>query len=396
LIRASIPAAWVRGIDSPALPCALTLAAYAIFVALRISNLDSDPSAFVVAGDRYANPAETPEVLAVLSDSSGYDGQFFYRLALDPFTRVEKEHGITLDVPAWRQQRILYPLLVWTFARGDPERSAVWMIGLNLIALGAVGWLSGDLAQKLGRHAAAGLLIAFYPGLLYSLSRDLAEPVTAAWVLLGVAFFLRGRHTLAAFATCLAVLTRETSLLVPAGMGMVVLLRGLRGRGDASWPMSLVYCAPLLVYALVQSWLVGVWGQLPTGFGSGVIGVPFAGMWDSLAASFPPQDRHQRLMLVNFAFMGCFSLAALGSALAVEGLEALKFSWLLYALLALSLGAGNWVTELEFLRALNEYWLLGALLVIAAGQGRPRLWWISCAATATVWLMVYQTRTHWI
>ena len=38
----------------------------------------------------------------------------------------------------------------------------------------------------------------------------------------------------------------------------------------------------------------------------------------------------------------------------------------------------------------------GALLVIAAGRGRPGFWWISCAATATLWLMVFQTRTHWI
>jgi hypothetical protein len=396
LIRIPLPAPWLRGIDRPAFTCAVTLVAYGIFVAARLANLESDPSAFVVAGDRVSNPAEVPAALTVLPDSMGYDGQAFYRLALDPFTTVDEDYGITLGDPAWRQQRILYPLLVWCIAQGDPAQTAIWLIGVSLAALGAVGWLAGDLARLLGRHAATGLPVAFYPGFLYSLSRDLAEPLTAALVLLGIAFFLRGRHARAALATSLAVLARETSLLVPAGMGIVLLWRSMRGRGEERWPTALLYLAPLLVYLGAQLLLARVWGSLPVLHGAQDFQLPFSGIWEFLSVSVPPQDRHQRLMLVNFVFMVCFSCAVVRASVIVKGLEALKISWLLYAVLAMSFTTIIWATEIEFLRALNEYWLLGAVLVVAVGGSQPRFWWSCCLATATIWLMVYGTRTHWI
>ena len=40
--------------------------------------------------------------------SPGYDGQFFYRLALRPWTQTRTEFGITFDEPAYRQQRLVY------------------------------------------------------------------------------------------------------------------------------------------------------------------------------------------------------------------------------------------------------------------------------------------------
>jgi hypothetical protein len=43
----------------------------------------------------------------------GYDGQFFYRLALEPFSTAERVDGIAFDAPAYRQQRIGYPLLAF-------------------------------------------------------------------------------------------------------------------------------------------------------------------------------------------------------------------------------------------------------------------------------------------
>jgi len=399
LIRSSLPASglrgsWLRGIDSPALTCAVTLIAYAIFVAARLANHESDPSIFVVAGDGFSNPTEAPDTLTVLPDSAGYDGQFFYRLALDPFTSVQKDHGITLDAPAWRQQRIFYPLLVWCLARGDPARTAIWMIGVNLVALALVGWLAGHLAQLLGRHAAAGLPVAFYPGFLYSLSRDLAEPVTASLVLLGIALFLRGRHAGAALATSLAVLTRETSLLVPAGMGIGLLWQAWRARGEARWQTALYYLAPLFVYVGVQVLLARVWGQLPAGYGD--FQLPFAGIWEFVSANSAPQNRHQRVMLFDFVFVVGFSFAVARATIAARGLEALKISCLLYGVLAVCLSGVVWSTDLAFLRALTEYWLLGAVLVVAVGRSQPRLWWSVCAATALIWLVVYRTRTHWI
>ena len=57
------------------------------------------------------------------------------------------------------------------------------LIGINVIAATAVGGLSGALARSSGRHAAWGLLLALYPGFVYSLSLDTSELVAAAFLL---------------------------------------------------------------------------------------------------------------------------------------------------------------------------------------------------------------------
>ena len=96
----------------------ITAIAYGTFALLRLHHFDYDPTAFIVVGDQMVDEQDLSSELRVLEDSGGYDGQFFYRLALDPFTNERTDFGIRLDAPAYRQQRILYPLVVWVVAGG--------------------------------------------------------------------------------------------------------------------------------------------------------------------------------------------------------------------------------------------------------------------------------------
>src|SRR5829696_8845798 len=70
--------------------------------------------------------------------------------------------------PAYRQQRIVYPLVSFVVARGGPAVTAWALVGWNLAAAAALGWLGAALARRRGRHALWGLAVAAYPGFVLS------------------------------------------------------------------------------------------------------------------------------------------------------------------------------------------------------------------------------------
>ena len=53
-----------------------------------------------------------PGVMIGDPNAAGYDGQFYYRLALDPFNWNKTAFGITMD-QSYRYTRIGYPALAW-------------------------------------------------------------------------------------------------------------------------------------------------------------------------------------------------------------------------------------------------------------------------------------------
>ena len=120
-------------------------------VTVRFATSDWDASMFVRAGNVYGDPAQTPKSLTVIH-GIGYDGQFYYRLALDPFSGKLKEFGITLDKPGRRQQRILYPLLAWIVSGGGNASAVLWaLIMINAIGLVLIAWVGTALVRTMGR-----------------------------------------------------------------------------------------------------------------------------------------------------------------------------------------------------------------------------------------------------
>ena len=74
------------------------------------------------------------------------------------------------------------------------------------------------LAVALGRHPLTGLVLAVPAGMPISLGRHLTEPVAWAAVLAGLWYARQRRWAPAAAALTVAVLARETSLVVVAGL----------------------------------------------------------------------------------------------------------------------------------------------------------------------------------
>src|SRR5690349_17648003 len=60
----------------------------------------------------------------------GYDGQFSYYIALDPATAPQ-----LMDVPAYRLQRILLPILARMVALGQPALVPWALLLINFVAL---------------------------------------------------------------------------------------------------------------------------------------------------------------------------------------------------------------------------------------------------------------------
>src|ERR1017187_2788929 len=72
---------------------------------------------FILVGHHFASAPQLPHGRPV-APTYGYDGQFFYRLALSPLNFHHTAYGITMDRP-YRYMRIGYPAVTWLFSLGQ-------------------------------------------------------------------------------------------------------------------------------------------------------------------------------------------------------------------------------------------------------------------------------------
>src|SRR5262249_42331327 len=137
----------------------------------------------------------------------------------------------TLDNPAYRQQRIATPVLAWAVGLLPGVSTLLALLLVNIAALAVAAVYAVRLARAFGRHPLTGLVLALPAGMPISLGRNLTEPVAWAAVLAGLWYVRQRRWPVAAAALTVAVLARETSLVVVAGLAAAELWRVL-SRGD--------------------------------------------------------------------------------------------------------------------------------------------------------------------
>jgi hypothetical protein len=261
---------WIARLESIAVPPAITLVAFSLFVAARLADLDGDASRFVVAGRTFVDPAEAPPGLHVFPHG-GYDGQFFYRLAVDPAELGAEAYGIRLDI-GLRRARIGYPALAWAASAGQ-ARAVLWaLIALNVASAVVLAFLGALAARESGRQPLWGLLVVGFPGFMFTVARDLSEVLAATLLLGGLLAYRRRRPEAAGVLLALAVLTRESTALAVAALAVVWLLQSRNVRVALAWalPAAAFVAWEMLVYVDV--------GALPISAGRGNIGAPFAGL----------------------------------------------------------------------------------------------------------------------
>ncbi len=362
------------------------LVAFALIVGFVLVRLllATPIAGFAVASDHFVDPALTPDRLPVTADSGGYDGQFVYRLALDPWTDQRTAYGITLDNPAYRQQRIATPVLAWAAGLLPGVSTLLALLLVNVAALTVAAVFAGRLALALGRRPLTGLVLALPAGMPISLGRHLTEPVAWAAVIAGLWYARQRRWAAAAAALTVAVLARETSLVVVAGLAAAQLWRLLSGRGGRRLDRSAVAWLALPAAAAVawQLVLLRVWGVLPvrsggpTNFG----GVPVLGVLDTLAAGVPGPAVLTVVVTAErvgvLALFGYAAWALVTRRAGVTGGEAA--AWALSVLMAVALA--GWTSDVQFLRAANEGIGLSVLVALSDRRSRPGRWAVLLAA----------------
>lgn len=234
------------------------------YVAITLARYDFDPLNFALVGSRYdpGVPDGTP----------GYDGQFAYQIAIDPANGWRK-----IDVPAYRYQRIVYPLAVRVLALGQAALAPWMLIAINVIALAAGTWCTEEILRHYGANRWYALVYALNAGLLMGARLDLTEPLAYGLAQAGVLLVLKDRRRTAAALLALAALTKETTLLLAAG---VLLAYAARREWRDVFGAGIIIGGPFAAWQLILLWWfgqpgVGSGGALATPFEI----LPLRGLW---------------------------------------------------------------------------------------------------------------------
>jgi hypothetical protein len=197
--------------------------------------------------------------------TEGYDGQFIYYIARDP--APERVAGY-LDVPAYRYQRILLPLLARLFSLGNLTLIPWVLAILGILSIGGGAWAVGELLAGWGISRWYALVYGMYAGLLLALVVDLPEPLAYGLAATGLLLLERERRLTGWVLLGLAVFAKETTLLFLAGVLLVYL-------SQRRWKDMLgLATVGLLPYLLFQLWLWRVFGAPGIGSG-GAMATPF-------------------------------------------------------------------------------------------------------------------------
>lgn len=368
---------------------AVTAILYGVIICGRLAFHHWDPTLFIRAGGYFYDQSRSPQPLTI-RHYTGYDGQFYYRFALDPLSNERAAYGITIDGPAYRGQRILYPVLAHLLALGRMTWVPWSLIIVNYLAICGLAVGAARFAELLGVPALYGLALPLLPAALFGLARDLTDPTAIALMVFALFLIQSRRITLGACILALAVLTRETMVVLAGALFIHSAWRAIRKR--APWTDSVALLIPVATYVLVQVWMFIRWND------NGILGgrgnldhyplmslvsliAHAAWFWD--VRSFASLLYHLSL-LAELGFIGeIILLAALvcrRSGIASE----IKFAWLMYLVLAAFFSNAIWVEDWAFMRACGEPLALGLLILMGA---RERRWLqIAVASTIAIWI----------
>ena len=323
---------------------------------------------FIMAGHTYTHPAQLPRgVLRV--PSAGYDGQFYYRLALDPVNWNKTAFGITMD-QSYRYTRLGYPVLAWVVSLGQHQFVPVALVAINLLGVAVMAFLGGMFARESGRHALWGLAFAAYFGLVISVGRDTAEPLAEACMLGGLLAYRRSKPVLATCLFAVGAVTRETILLAPAAIAVTRLVAFARRRARPGLA-DLTWVVPACAYGVLEVAVhFVVKGEFPLLANSNRnLALPFTAMIDALkfdirhinTAHLSPID----ISLLEYATLGIFIAAGLAVLLVTTAPAHERLAFVFFVLQLGLLSSQIWTSTFGEGRSLIEPYLMALILLLA-------------------------------
>ncbi len=284
-------------------PVAAAAAFHVALLALYVLAKGGDAGVLVGVADYKAGRAPFEAVRTGLK-KHGYDGQFFYAIARDPWRRFGPDEGI--DCPPLRQARILYPALSWALTGGQP-RALVWVMpAVNVLAIAGLAGLGALFAARQGLSPWWGftLPLAVCAGL--PALRDLSDVLSvAALGALLTAWLLRGPWWALALSGAAAVFARDPNVAIVA-----LVLAGAAWRRDAKSALGLAVA--LVAWAGWMATVRAMYGTWSFTAVRGDLGAPGRGLWYCLQHL---GDGPRLRALVN---VGCLALLLFQVGLAVR------------------------------------------------------------------------------
>jgi hypothetical protein len=238
-------------------PAMVVLVIALALVTVAIWRAGGDPLALTRLGTQFSqgDPNGTP----------GYDGQFIYYIARDP---APERVAPYLDVPAYRYQRILLPLLARLISWGNPGQIPWALALLGVLSISGGAWAVGEILAGWGVSRWYALVYGLYAGFLLALIVDLPEPLAYGLAAVAILLLEREQRLAGWIALALAVFAKETTLLFVGGVWLAYLFQR---RWKDLLGLTLVGVLP---YALFQGWLWMVFKAPGIGSG-GALATPF-------------------------------------------------------------------------------------------------------------------------
>ncbi len=396
---------WIHWLDRPAVPGVLALLGMLGYVLTRLERWSHGRIGdWILVGSRFATSGQVPAGVGVRQNSYGYDGQFYYRLALDPANLHQTAYGITLDAP-YRLMRIGYPVITWLASLGQGSFVPTMLVVVNVAAVAALGVLGGAFARLGGHHALWGLLLPCYFGLLTSVGRDTAEPVACAFLLGGLLALRRRRPVLAGALLAVGALTRETVMVAAAAIALVRVVGWLRlrrvrlGREDVAWLL------PGVVFVAWEVVVKAVTGTIPLDADDGRnAGTPFIAVYDAIRTNVANLSWSQftwtDIWLLEFSVLAAVAFLALASLRwsRVPSYERVALVGFLIEICVVS--PFTWDSLNADLRSFVEVYLLAVMVLLGVPRARyvrPAAWLLPVASAwaAPALLVVGGRRVFW-
>lgn len=319
----------------------LVAAIFLLILFLYSLKFNKNITGFMVIGDYFQARHIWTDKTLVHQGSVGYDGQYYYYIAHDPFILGQSYDHI--DFPAYRYQRIIYPLAVWLLALGHPPLIPWMMVAVNLLGILLGTWFVILILQHVGRSPWYSLLYPASWGFLLCLLRSLPEPLAITFAVMAVYFYLKEKTAWQVISLSLAGLTQETTLLVSMGFLFYSL-----GRKEIRRSLYLLF--PFLAYLLWQLYLYAHFQIFSFLGGTQNFGLPFQGILKKIilvAQENPSYEKFSELLYL--ILITILIITALYDI--YKDLTPLTMIFLGYALMTSLLNNLIWVEPWSYARA---------------------------------------------
>ncbi len=278
-----------------------------------------------------------------------HDGQAFASLAMDPtLARPDGWQKGRVNL-AYRAARPLVGWIGWAGSMGRPWAVQWVLAALSIFSIGLLAYVTTRCAHLMGKKANLAWMVLLVPGAAVTVVYPgLSDALGAALGLFGVSLWLGGRRAVAVVLLCLAALSRETYVLLAAGLVIEEVWRTRRIRPVL--PLAL----PALLYA---GWVtivharVGAW---PSDY-SGNLSAPFFGLAGAIGRGWAVSA------IVSFAVSAVLIIAALKK----RPCRLIRIYFVLFGILAALGGADVWRTwESGMPRALMPIQIMALLVLL--------------------------------